>query len=62
MWKCEICGSEFDDETTAIEVKFGYVDSERVIDGDQYMAFCPDCGYAPLCDECAIAYIKGKKG
>lgn len=30
MWKCELCKKEFDDETIAIEVRFGYVDSEEL--------------------------------
>jgi hypothetical protein len=29
MWKCERCNNIFDDKTTAIEVRFGYVDSEE---------------------------------
>ncbi|MBI4722640.1 MAG: hypothetical protein HY769_06555 [Candidatus Stahlbacteria bacterium] len=63
MWKCEICHKEFDDEITAIEVRFGYVDSEKVPkDGDQYMAFYTKNAWAPLCDDCAIAYIKGEEG
>ncbi|MBI5188439.1 MAG: hypothetical protein HZA07_05135 [Nitrospirae bacterium] len=46
----------------AVEVKFGYVDSEDAAkDGDQYMAFNTENAWAPLCDDCAIAYIKGEK-
>lgn len=61
MWKCEACRKEFDDITTAVEVRFGHVDSEEVVkDGDQYMAFITGSAWAPLCDDCAIAYIKGE--
>jgi len=46
----------------AVEVRFGYVDSEEVAKSkDQYMAFNTDTAWAPLCDECATAYIKGEK-
>jgi len=62
MWKCESCGKKFNEKTTAIEVRFGYVDSDKVSkDGDQYMAFYTENAWAPLCDDCAIAYIKGEK-
>lgn len=62
MWKCESCGREFNGEATAIEVRFGYVDSEEVAkDGDQYMAFNTESAWAPLCDTCAIAYITGEE-
>ena len=62
MWRCESCSKEFDDEITAIEVKFGYIDSEEVAKSkDQYMAFNTENAWAPLCDECAISYIKGEK-
>lgn len=40
MWKCESCGKKFSEETTAVEVRFGYVDSEQVVkDKDQCSAF-----------------------
>ncbi len=59
MWKCELCENEFDDETIAIEVRFGYVDSEEVAKGkDQYMAFNTENAWSPLCEDCSIAYIK----
>ena len=60
MWKCEACRKEFDDKTTAVEVRFGYVDSEEASKSkDQYMAFNTENAWAPLCDYCAIKYIKG---
>ena len=62
MWKCELCGKEFDDETSAIEVRFGYVDSEEAIKRkNQYDAFHTENAFAPLCEDCAITYIKGEK-
>ena len=62
MWKCERCGKKFGEGTMAVEVRFGYVDSEEVAKSkDQYMAFNTDTAWAPLCDECATAYIKGGK-
>jgi hypothetical protein len=41
MWKFELCKKIFDDETIAVEVRFGYVDSgevaiNRPIHGFQY--------------------------
>ncbi|MBI4378004.1 MAG: hypothetical protein HY578_02790 [Nitrospinae bacterium] len=46
----------------AVEVRFGYVDCEEAVkEGDQYMAFATENAWAPLCDDCAIAYIKGEK-
>jgi len=60
MWKCEMCKKEFDDKVMAIEVRFSYVDSEEAAkDEDQYMAFNTENAWAPLCEDCAIAYIKG---
>lgn len=62
MWKCELCGKEFDAETVAVEVRFGYVDTEKAAEnGDQYMAFSTENAWAPLCEDCAIAYIKGQE-
>lgn len=62
MWKCDLCGKEFDDEVIAIEVRFGYVDCEEVIErGNQYDAFHTESAIAPLCEDCAISYIKGEK-
>ncbi|MEW6027645.1 MAG: hypothetical protein AB1599_10190 [Planctomycetota bacterium] len=58
MWRCESCHKEFTDKTISQEVKFGYVDSEKAKkNDDQYMAFNPEQGWAPLCDSCAIGYI-----
>lgn len=62
MWTCELCGKVFDDETTAIEVRFGYVDTQEMAEvGDQYDAFYTESAIAPICEDCAIAYIKGKE-
>ncbi|MBE0415072.1 MAG: hypothetical protein IBX36_00820 [Dehalococcoidia bacterium] len=62
MWKCELCHKEFDEETMAIELKFGYVDGEEAKErGDQYDAFYTEEAIAPICDDCAITYIKGEK-
>lgn len=62
MWKCEMCKQKFDEEIMAIEIRFGYVDSEDVAKGkDQYMAFNTENAWAPLCDDCAIAYIRDEK-
>lgn len=61
-WECELCKKEFDIETIAIEVKFGYVDTEEAHKSkDQYNAFYTESAIAPLCDDCAIMYIKGDK-
>jgi len=58
MWKCEACHKEFDAKTMALEVKFGYVDSDEAKKyDDQYMAFQPEQGWSPLCNSCAIGYI-----
>jgi hypothetical protein len=60
MWKCELCRKEFDEDVAAIEVRFGFVDGEQAEkDGDQYMAFYTENTWAPLCDDCAISYIRG---
>ncbi|MEK7846947.1 MAG: hypothetical protein AAB257_08300 [Nitrospinota bacterium] len=62
MWKCEACKKDFSGETMAVEVRFGYIDDEMAKkDGDTYMAFTTENAWAPLCDDCAIAYIKGEK-
>jgi hypothetical protein len=61
MWRCEACSKEFDDKTTAVEVRFGYVDSEEAVKSkDQYMAFNTENAWAPLCNECAMDFIKGE--
>jgi hypothetical protein len=63
MWKCEACRKKFDDETTAVEVRFGGVDSKEIRKrGNQYDAFYTKSAWAPLCDDCAIAYIRGEIG
>ena len=47
MWHCEICKQKFNDKTMAVEVRFGYVDSEETAkDGDQYMAFNTENAWA----------------
>jgi hypothetical protein len=62
MWKCEMCGKEFDDNTMAIDLRFGYVDSGEVRSGaEPYNAFAIEEGVGPVCDNCAIAYIKGEE-
>ncbi|MBI3398298.1 MAG: hypothetical protein HY026_03570 [Deltaproteobacteria bacterium] len=62
MWKCESCRKKFPEKTIAIEVRFGYMDGKAVKDRDQYMAFNTENSWTPLCDDCAIAYIKGEVG
>jgi hypothetical protein len=62
MWRCESCNKKFDEKAAAIEVRFGYIDIEEAAkSNDQYMAFNTENAWAPLCDECAISYIKGEK-
>lgn len=52
MWKCEACEKNFSDDTMAVEVRFGYVDSEDTAsDKDQYMVFNAENAWAPLCKE-----------
>ncbi|PIU83683.1 MAG: hypothetical protein COS68_02745 [Elusimicrobia bacterium CG06_land_8_20_14_3_00_38_11] len=60
MWKCEKCGEKFDDETMAVDVRFGYVDEDEAKKegNDQYDAFETENAWAPLCDDCAVKYIK----
>lgn len=61
MWRCESCDKKFDEKTMAVEVRFGYVDSEKITENkDQYMAFITENAWSPLCDNCATAYIKGE--
>ncbi len=63
MWKCEACKKKSDDKTTAIEVRFGKLGSrETQQKKEQYDAFYTESAWAPLCDDCAIAYIKGEIG
>jgi hypothetical protein len=62
MWRCESCNKKYSEKTSAIEVRFGYIDSEEAAKSEnQYMAFNTDASWAPLCNECAIAYIRGEK-
>lgn len=60
MWKCEKCGKKFNNETMAVDVRFGYVDEDEAKKegNDQYDAFCTENAWAPLCDDCAVEYIK----
>lgn len=59
MWKCEKCNEEFENETMALDVRFGFVDEEEAKEKDkQYLAFYTEQGWGPLCDDCAIEYIK----
>ena len=61
MWKCEMCKNEFNDDIIAIEVKFGYIDSDLADKmHDQYFAFNSESSWAPLCDNCAVKFIKGE--
>jgi len=61
MWKCELCGKKAPDTKMAIELKFGYVDSDLAKhEKDQWWAFCTEEGLGPICDDCAIGYIKGE--
>lgn len=61
MWKCELCKKEFDEGTMAIEIRFGYVDGEEALKrGNQYDGFYTENAIGPVCDDCAIAYIKGE--
>lgn len=62
MWKCELCKKEFEPEIMAVEVRFGYVDVEETLEkGSQYDAFCTENAIAPICDNCAVKYVKGEK-
>ena len=59
MWKCEKCGKKFKKDVMAVDVRFGYIDEDEVKNTDsQYDAFYTDSAWGPLCDECAINYIK----
>jgi hypothetical protein len=61
MWRCELCRKEFNESVMAVEVKFGFVDCKKAAkEKDQYMAFNTENSWAPLCDDCAISYIKGE--
>lgn len=62
MWKCELCRKEFEDDKMAIDLRFGYVDSKEIKIGfDPYNAFMAEEGIGPICDDCAIAYIRSEK-
>ncbi len=62
MWNCELCKKVFNEDTMAIELKFGYIDGKEAREkGDQYNAFYTEEAIGPICDGCAIAYIKGEK-
>jgi len=62
MWECELCHKKLRDKVMAIELKFGYVDSKEAKEkGNQYDTFYPEEGIGPVCDDCAIDYIKGEK-
>jgi hypothetical protein len=56
---CESCRRWFSDETPAIEVRFGRVDEDEQFEGPSYDAFCTESAYAPVCDDCAVALIRG---
>ena len=59
MWKCEKCNKKFKNDVMAIDVRFGYVDSEEAKEtNNQYDAFQTESGWGPLCDDCAIDFIK----
>lgn len=59
MWKCEKCSKKFKENVMAVDVRFGYVDSEEAKERkDQYNAFQTEQSWGPLCDNCAIEYIK----
>ena len=58
MWKCQICQKEMKDDDMGIELSFGYVDS--TFDTDPHEAFFTEEEIGPVCDDCAIKYIKGE--
>ena len=63
MWKCHFCAKAFDDSKMTIELRFGFIDSEAMADKkdkDYFHYFYPEEGLLPLCDDCAISYIKGE--
>jgi len=62
MWKCELCNRKFNEDIMAIELKFGYLDSEQAKEEEcQHNAFYTEEAVGPICDDCAIAYIKGEE-
>lgn len=61
MWKCHFCRKSYDDSKMAIELRFGFIDSEAVKEEEDYWHnFYPEDGILPVCDDCAISYIKGE--
>lgn len=60
MWKCELCNKEFRDDILAVEVRFGYMAKDKITGTDPYQLFCPESGIAPICDDCAISYLRGE--
>ena len=56
-WKCEKCGKEYNNDVMAIDVRFGYVD-KSADPQDQYASFDAESVWCPLCNRCAIEYIK----
>lgn len=59
MWKCELCRKEFGEDIMAIELKFGYMDNKK--HEKQYDDFYTEEAIGPICNNCAIAYIKGNE-
>jgi len=57
MWKCGKCGKKYKNDVAAVDVRFGYV-GEDADPEDQYASFETDNGWGPLCDKCAVEYIK----
>jgi hypothetical protein len=46
----------------AIDLRFGYVDPEEIKNGTEpYNAFATEEAIGTICDDCAIAYIKGEE-
>jgi len=58
MWVCQICHKEMKDDEMGIELRFGYVDPTLNI--DPHEAFVAEEEIGPVCDDCAIKYIKGE--
>lgn len=59
MWKCALCRREFSEDTMAIELRFGYVDRDEIIGEESCEGFYPEEAIAPICDDCAVSYIRG---
>jgi len=61
VWSCALCSKEYENDVLAVELRLGYVDEEGISEGElPYDAFYPETGVAPICNECAIAYLEGK--